>query len=172
MFGSEAGDGDGEVNPPTWLKHLTWFLSVVIEFVFFSGIVGHCILPSTCKWTKLMYLLLPSFRWGCLSCARAFVRSAHVCMPCARGYRLECQFRALADIRYVSRGSSSHSMHWGAINCTRPQDIPPLSNQTASILALVLSCSFLFPSLLICKKASTPYPSRLCTSSLPAQYSA
>src|SRR5690348_15445876 len=43
---------------------------------------------------------------------------------------------------------------------------------TASILALIVNCSFLFPSLLICRKASTPYPSKLCNSKFPAQYSA
>jgi hypothetical protein len=47
-----------------------------------------------------------------------------------------------------------------------------LSLQTASILARIVNCSFLFPSLLICKNASTPYPSRLCISRFPAQYSA
>ena len=43
---------------------------------------------------------------------------------------------------------------------------------TASILALVLNTSFLFPSLLICRNVSHPYPSRLISSRLPAQYSA
>ena len=52
--------------------------------------------------------------------------------------------------------------------------MPPVvySVHTASILARIVSCSFLFPNLLICKNASTPYPSRLCNSRLPAQYSA
>ena len=45
-------------------------------------------------------------------------------------------------------------------------------HQIASILARVVNCSFLFPSLGSCKNVSTPYPSKLWISKLPAQYSA
>jgi hypothetical protein len=44
--------------------------------------------------------------------------------------------------------------------------------QTASILALDVNCSFWLPIFDICRNASTPYPSRLCNSRPPAQYSA
>jgi hypothetical protein len=43
--------------------------------------------------------------------------------------------------------------------------------QIASMDARVVSLSFLLPSFDIWRKASTPYPSKLCISREPAQYS-